>query len=264
MNIVRKESLEVMSAGLNQYKLGQPFPHIVIDNFLKEEIAYKLFDEFPSIDAENMKSYKNDIEIKKLSNSWDSFQETTYKVFQYLNSLDFIEYVESLMGVSHIKADYGLHGGGHHIHGKGGKLNAHLDYSVHPKLGLERRANLIIYLNPNWEAKWGGGLGFWTHNHEQNQPDRLIKTVLPMFNRAVIFDTTQNSWHGLPDPIICPEDQYRKSLAVYYLSEPSSTATDRKKALFAPSASQKGDLKVLELIKKRSQLDTAKEVFGDK
>ena len=111
-------------------------------------------------------------------------------------------------------ADSGLNGGGWHIHKQGGKLNTHLDYSLHPKLKLERKLNLIVYLNPDWNAEWGGALGFWG-NESSSKPGELVKEIPPKFNRAVIFDTTVNSWHGLPDPLRCPEGQSRKSLAVY-------------------------------------------------
>ena len=117
-------------------------------------------------------------------------------------------------------SDIGLNGGGWHIHKKGGKLNQHLDYSLHPKLGLERKLNIIIYLNSNWKKEWKGNLGFWS-NESNKEPGNLVREIEPKFNRAILFDTTQNSWHGLPEPVNCPKGEYRKSLAIYYLCKPS-------------------------------------------
>jgi Rps23 Pro-64 3,4-dihydroxylase Tpa1-like proline 4-hydroxylase len=80
-----------------------------------------------------------------------------------------------------------------HAHKAGGKLNTHLDYSVHPKLGLERRLNLLIYITQNWSHSWGGELGLWAVSKDGKGPGDLISTISPNFNKAVLFDTTQNS-----------------------------------------------------------------------
>ena len=107
-----------------------------------------------------------------------------------------------------------------------------------------------MYLNPDWKESWGGALGLW--RDDNGRPGELVKSIAPLFNRAVIFDTT-NAWHGLPEPITCPPGQYRKSLAVYYLCQPREGAVARNRALFAPTAAQAGDRDVLELIKRRSK-----------
>ena len=156
--------------------------------------------------------------------------------------------------------DIGLNGGGWHIHKTGGKLNMHLDYSIHPKLNLQRKLNLIIYLNSKWKEKWGGSLGFWENKSSKN-PGKLIKSIVPKFNRAVIFDTTQNSWHGLAEPVRCPKKQFRKSLAIYYLCKKQKNAQKRGKALFSPLETQKKDKKIIKLIKLRSSSKTAQKVY---
>lgn len=245
------------------FKLSQPFNHLVIDNFLNESIANKLVDEFPSLDSPLWYRYENAIEKKRAMNSWDRFPPATYQVFTFLNSPYFLRYLEDCTGISKLYPDVGLHGGGWHAHGPGGKLNVHLDYSIHPKLGLERKLNLILYLTPDWKSEWGGGLEFWAHDHENNGPKNRAKTIENVFNRAVLFDTTQNSWHGLPDPISCPQGQMRRSLAVYYLIEPEKDVSKRPKALFAPHKEQKNDQSVLDLIKLRASLNSAGHVYRD-
>jgi Rps23 Pro-64 3,4-dihydroxylase Tpa1-like proline 4-hydroxylase len=227
-----------------------PYPHYVIDNFVDDEIAHKLSNEFMHFDSEHWFSYNNKIEIKKTTNNWYNFPEETYKFFQYLNSPAFVQSLSDMTGV-YLIPDHGLHGAGWHIQPTGGKLNVHLDYSIHPKLGLERRFNFIFYLTPNWDTAWGGNLEMWSHDEETNQPKDLIKTVDNKFNRAVIFDTSYNSWHGFSQPINCPKDVYRKSIAMYYLCEPSENATKRGRALFAPTEDQKNDPEIMKLIEQR-------------
>jgi hypothetical protein len=239
----------------------KPFPHIVIDNFFKSDIADELEKEFPNFDDDIWHIYQNKIEVKKTCNNWNVFPNITYNVFNFLNSSEFTTELSRMFHKGKpLFSDNGLNGGGWHIHSKGGKLNTHLDYSLHPKLKLQRKLNIIIYLNSNWEESWGGSLGFWD-NKSSEEPGELIKEVVPKFNRAVIFDTTFNSWHGLPQEINCPSNEYRKSLAAYYLCNPPKEVNERGKALFAASKDQKNDPEVKELIKKRSDINSAHKVY---
>ena len=238
-----------------------PFDHCVIDNFFNKKIAFELEKEFPNYDSEKWHNYNNAIEVKKLCNNWNVFPPTTYKVFNYLNSDAFLKTLRSVIFKNKkLYSDIGLNGGGWHIHKQGGKLNTHLDYSLHPKLGLQRKLNLIIYLNSNWKKEWGGNLGLWS-NESDKRPGSLVKQIEPKFNRAILFDTTQNSWHGLPNPLKCPKNEFRKSIAVYYLCEPPKKVSKRGKALFAPTDDQINDKAVIELIKRRSNIKTASSTY---
>jgi hypothetical protein len=245
---------------LPEFQGADPFNHVVIDNFLADGVAEAVVKEFPAFDGPIWNEYNNAIEVKKACNHWDRFPRATYQLFSYLNSKAFVDEMSKLAG-EQLYADPGLHGGGWHSHATGGKLNMHLDYSIHPKTGLERRLNLIVYLQPDWQAQWGGALGLWRHDEAKNAPGELVKQIPCLFNRAVIFDTSQNSWHGLPDPVLCPPGKPRNSLAVYYLCEPRRTAADRGRALFAPHGGQANDPKVLELIKLRSQVQSSGTVY---
>lgn len=245
------------------WKSAQPFNHLVIDNFLTEEILDLVVSEFPSFNDSAWYVYDNAIEIKKALNSWDKFGPTTYRLFWHLNSPGFISQLEKLTGCK-LYPDFGLNGGGLHTHRSGGKLNTHLDYSIHPKLKLERRVNLLIYVTPDWTENWGGNLGLWDHDEVGNGPNSLVKSITPLFNRAVLFDTTQNSWHGLPEPITCPADITRNSLAVYYLCEPRDNADQRGRALFAPHKEQANDPEIINLIKMRSGVGSSASVYRAK
>lgn len=248
MNIVNLENIH-----FNNFWNEKPFPHVVIDNFFTEEVAQEIAKEFPSSNSETFNVvYNNSIEVKLTGNHWDKFPKTTYKAFFYLSSHKFASFLrEGLQSEKELFADYGLHGGGYHTHPTGGKLNVHLDYSIHPKLGLQRKYNIIVYINPNYQTGWGGELGLW--NSENGQPTTLEKVVEPLFNRAVLFETT-HGWHGLEIPNKFPEGQSRNSLAIYYVIEPEVDADPRPRALFAPSEEQKGDESVLDFIKERVKL----------
>lgn len=238
-----------------------PFDHLVIDNFFDEKFARVLANDFPDINSSIWHGYDNPLEVKFTNNIWNHFPESTYQLFSFFNSDEFLSYLsENLLDCTQLYADHGLNGGGWHVHKSGGKLNTHLDYSLHPKLQLQRKLNIIIYMNPDWREEWGGALGFWD-NKSSESPGELVKSVWSKFNRAVIFDTTQNSWHGLPDALRCPAEQTRKSLAAYFLCDPPADIDDRGKALFVPTKEQSNDPEILDLIKQRASIDGASSAY---
>jgi len=229
-------------------KEKNPTKYVVVDNFFEDEIAKAIAADFPAEKHWSWTRYNNALEVKLACNRYDIFGAVTYKAIQYLHSEEWLG-ILSAFDNQWLELDPGLHGGGLHMHGRGGKLNPHLDYELHPKLGLARYMNLIVYLS-DWRPEWGGHLGFWGG---KNTPEKLVTEIEPKFNRAVVFKT-QNAWHGLSRMVNCPEGKYRKSLAVYYLTNPEELehVGTRERALFAPTEDQKNDPDVLGLIKKRA------------
>ena len=231
-----------------------PFNHIVIDDFFDSEHALQLSKNFPEYESNFWKGiYNDDLVTKKTCQDWSSFSAIFYETFHSLMSPNFTDSLENLFQIEKLVPDFGLHGGGLHSHRNGGKLNIHLDYYTHYKIpDFKRQLNLIVYLNEKWEKSYGGHLELWTHDEINDQPEFCIKKIEPIFNRAVIFDTTQNSWHGFPEPYNGPEGNSRNSIATYYLT-PNDNLSDRNRALFAPYGDQKNDEKILAQIKQRAK-----------
>lgn len=247
-------------SSLIYFKNAKPFDHCVIDNFFMPNVAEDLEKDFPDFESIEWYSYKNKIEDKKTLNDWNKFPSLTTKVFNELMSPTFLKILEKTV-CSHLYIDPSLHGGGWHIHGPGGNLNPHLDYIVHPKLKLLRKLNIIIYLSSTLNENDGGHLGFWNTNANNFGPGNLQSEVFPKFNRAVLFDTTQNSWHGMSKPLANYHGVLRKSLAIYYLTDPSKDVDKRERALFAPRENQKGDKEIQELIETRSDSNRFHTVY---
>jgi len=231
---------------------AKPFNHIIIDNFFVDSFARNIFADMPEYESDTDMRYDNAIEKKRATQNWAKFPKNIYKAASYLVGNEFTLNLKQLTWQNELVADFGLHGGGIHMHQTGDYLNTHLDYDIHPKMDMKRKLNLIIYLNPNWQESWGGNLSFWSHDEEKNRAKDLIKSIPPLFNRAVLFDTTQNSWHGVTEGIFAPEGQYRKSLAFYYLIPTEDISNKRQKALFVPRKEQESDEDVMKLIKVRS------------
>jgi Rps23 Pro-64 3,4-dihydroxylase Tpa1-like proline 4-hydroxylase len=256
MKILNDLALKIDS---DLYSNAIPIPHIVIDDFFKLEIASEISKSFPDYESDQWHVYANSIENKKTINNWNHFDSLQYQVFTELNSPLFVDLLAKLTG-STLYSDSGLHGGGLHIHAGNGNLNPHLDYSLHPKTGLQRKLNVIVYLEEGFKAEYGGHLGLWKDGGN-GQPGKLVTEVFPKFNRAVIFDTTKMSWHGLSRSLNLEEGKYRKSFAVYYLQQPEENVDPRTRALFAPREDQKDDTGVLDLIKVRSDEKSHAEAY---
>jgi Rps23 Pro-64 3,4-dihydroxylase Tpa1-like proline 4-hydroxylase len=256
-----------MIRDIDWYKLGntfltaEPFNHVVIDNFFMPEVAEKLVDEFIDFNAPHINEYNSGLEIKKSLNHWDKFPPTTYRAFSLFGRSEFIDKMRIMSGIEDLWFDFGLNGGGWHMHSRGGNNNVHLDYNLHPKLGLQRKLNIIIYMTPGWQSEWGGGLELWSHDEETNNPKEKVKTVDNLFNRAIIFDTTQNSWHGLPNAIECPEDVIRRSLAAYFVQPAPAITEQRGRALFAARDDQKDNKEIENLIKLRASVEQSADAY---
>ena len=139
--------------------------------------------------------------------------DNTRALLYYLNSSTFITFVEKLTSIEGLIPDPHFAGGGLHRIQKGGLLKLHVDFNKHSRLNLDRRLNILIYLNKDWKEEYGGYLELW-----DKDMTRCEKKILPIFNRCVIFSTNDFSYHGHPDPLNCPEDRSRQSLALYYYS----------------------------------------------
>ena len=233
------------------YLTALPFPHIVVDNFLNTDLCENLLSDFPNHNEDFWLKYNNPLEKKLLYNHIDkNIPKSIGDVLHYLNSDNAINFLEKLTGLSDLHSDPFLHGGGMHCTKNGGKLDIHIDYCLHPTLKMERRLNLIIYLNKNWEPSYGGNLELWNKS-----VDCCVKSIEPIFNRAVIFDTGDNSFHGHPEPLNCPEEISRKSLALYYLTKPREGATERFKAKFVARPQDSSDENIESFRQRRSGID---------
>lgn len=217
--IIRKKFSNLTLLGnknKNKYSRAKPFPHIVLDNFFNTQYLNSVHSEFPDLSkSKKTKNYININEIKLANNDFKKFPKKIKNIINFLNSKKFIKFLQNITSINeNLIADTSLSGGGLHEIKKSGVLKIHTDFNRHPVLKLDRRINLLLYLNKQWKKKYGGNLEFW--NQEMKQ---CKKRVLPIFNRMVIFSTTDFSNHGHPQPLNCPKDKSRKSIAIYYFSK---------------------------------------------
>jgi Rps23 Pro-64 3,4-dihydroxylase Tpa1-like proline 4-hydroxylase len=145
---------------------------------------------------------------------WDRMPEHVTNLLNFLNSREVLMFLEELTGIPDLLPDPQFYGGGVHRILTGGKLSVHADYNFHPITKLHRRVNLLLYLNKDWKEEWGGDLQLWNKDMSM-----CVKKILPIFNRAVIFNITSDAYHGHPGPLKSPEGVDRLSFALYYFTE---------------------------------------------
>ena len=206
-----KVSLREQSNYLN----ANPYPHIVLENFFNDDFLNQILDEFPDLKTIiNSEEYSNKNEVKFSNNKYENFPKNIKYFFDFLNSKTFLLFLQRITSIKEsLVSDPYLMGGGLHEIKKGGVLKVHTDFNRHPIFNLDRRINVLIYLNKNWKKEYGGNLELWDKNM-----NKCIKKIQPLFNSMVVFSTTDFSNHGHPDPLSCPDNISRKSLALYYFS----------------------------------------------
>jgi Rps23 Pro-64 3,4-dihydroxylase Tpa1-like proline 4-hydroxylase len=185
--------------------------------------------EFPEPKQAEWQTFDSANERKLASKDDSTMGEATRQLLAELNSATFIDFLERLTGIPGLVPDPHFVGGGLHQIERGGHLKIHADFNRHPGTGLERRLNVLLYLNRDWKPEFGGAFELW--NRDMTASDAQI---MPFFNRCVIFTTTDTSFHGHPEPLACPEGRTRKSIALYYYSRdaPAGQSGDEHNTLF--------------------------------
>lgn len=209
-----------------KYQNSQPANHIYFDNFFPENVALQMLEEFPKTENESVWGQYNDPRQNKFAcEDTTKFPPTIKHILEQCNSSAFINFLEELTGIEGLIPDPHYRGGGMHQIKKGGFLKVHVDFNWYPRLKLERRLNVLIYLNKDWKEEYGGHFELW----DKDMKEAKVK-ILPVFNRLAMFSTSEESFHGHPDPLNCPEDMSRKSLALYYYTSPATDKQARAEA----------------------------------
>lgn len=233
-----------LEANLDRYRVAfdtaQPFRHVVINDILDEDVAGAVeagFDVALAHKSHEAPKAHKDVFHKTGTPKWDLMTPAQVGALETINSNRFTSYLEKLTGIASVHADTDLTGGGLHSSKRGGYLNVHTDFNFHPKTGLHRRLNLIVYLNREWREEWGGALELWN-----DTVTKCEAKYYPQFNRAILFETSEISFHGHPTPMTCPEEVTRKSIALYYYSEWPADLQQRSKTNYVLTPHQKSRL----------------------
>jgi Rps23 Pro-64 3,4-dihydroxylase Tpa1-like proline 4-hydroxylase len=219
------EALDV-AALRESFHNAEPFPFMVIDNFLKEEFHRSILDAYPSaIEAEAIGETFTAVNESGKTQVTDSntFAEPVAKLNQVLSSPAWLDTLGKITGIDELAADEALDGGGMHIMRAGAHLDVHVDFNVSLETRLHRRLNILVFLNDRWDDDWGGRLELWDKNVQQRH-----HALLPISNRCAVFRTSELSFHGV-EKICCPEAFARRSFAAYYYTQKAAPGWNGKR-----------------------------------
>ena len=193
-----------------QYQSAEPYHHICVDDFLPLSVVEKVRQEALSVDEKAPENSSHQEHLKASYNP-DTLPLYTRAVFYALNSQAFLRFLQEMTGIPHLIPDPYFKGAGIHRTSNGGYLGIHADFNMHKQMYLERRLNVLIYLNPDWEAEFGGAFEIWTDDMKER-----VASYPPIMNRMCCFSTSSTSMHGNPEPVNHPDGKPRLSIALYY------------------------------------------------
>ena len=208
-----------------EFDAAKPFRHFVIEELLEPAFAAEVAAAYPRLeDARAIGHEFSALNERRKIQITDSakFPDPVARLHAAISSPEFLRDLEYITGIPALEADAQLAGGGMHITGPHGRLDVHVDFNFLRDRGLHRRLNILIYLNPQWDERWGGAVELWDadvrHCHRK---------VSPRLNRCVVFETSEISFHGV-EPLTCPPDRTRQSFAAYYYTKAAPAGWDGK------------------------------------
>ena len=216
-----------------EYQSGKPYHHICIDDFLPMEAIERVRADLDSLPEPELTLNVAQERFKSNYNP-DRLPEYTRSLFQALNSRPFILFLEEMTGIKGLIPDPYFIGGGIHKTLNGGHLDIHADFNVHKQMRVERRLNVLIYLNPPWQEEWGGSFEIW-----ENDMSKKVKSFTPTENRMVCFSTGSDTFHGNPEPVAHPDGLPRLSIALYYYTATWDGTRKEHATIFKPRPGSK-------------------------
>ena len=223
------ELKEIAEKNSESYKTAAPFPHMSIEDFVRPEILDGVLDEMETQEALNWEHMGDRYQQKSACSQTASMGPRTRALIHALNGQEILAFLEQLTGIEGLVPDPYLAGGGLHQLRDGGFLGVHADFNYQNHIRLDRRINLLVYLNRDWKESYGGALELW-----DKKMVACEKSYTPDFNRCIIFNTTDTSFHGNPVPVAAPDGRVRRSIAMYYYTNgrPENEVTDEHTTLF--------------------------------
>ena len=219
-NLVNSAVIDQSAELNNQFLSARPFRHIAVDNFLEDVFARSLLENFPAFHEKLAINEDGEVGGKAVQEKVSSLGPVWRQLDVLVAGSEFRQLISDITGIDDLKFDPAYFGGGTHENLHGQSLNPHVDFNYHPLTRQHRRLNLILYLSPEWDEKWGGSIQLHKDPYLPPADDEII-TITPAFNRCVIFETNEHSWHGFKR-IDLPEDKRdlsRKSFALYYYTD---------------------------------------------
>jgi len=245
MGFIDWDKLNSEKNEIHRFFNGQsPFRYVIIEDFFQKEKAEALLAQYPTIsdgkwDGTTYIDQKN--KFQKTIFEKDSLVQ---QCFDELNGTTFCQWLNDITEINDLEGDEELFGGGLHQSINGAFLNVHVDYNIHPKTKKHRRLNVLVYMNKDWKPEYEGDLELWDFTGKEQ---RMLNKIAPSFNRCVIFETNEISFHGHPKLLNTPEGVNRKSIATYYYTatRPENEIAPEHNTIYVNTEGMSGQVKRL-------------------
>lgn len=237
-----------------RYRASLPFPHFHLDDFLRPEFARRVSRAFPTYaeavaaGGKEFRALNENLKIQVTDK--ETFPESVQRLNEVLSSHEFREILARITGIDHLLADPLLQGGGMHLMGSGGRLDVHVDFNLLRPGNLHRRLNILVFFNEEWREEWGGQIDLWDEEVQER-----VAALAPVFNRCLIFNTTEKSWHGVT-PIRSPRTVTRNSFAAYYYTKEAPRSWDGAfhSTVFRPRPDERWRIRLLKPAERSAQI----------
>lgn len=227
-----------------EYQLSKPYHHVMIDNFLTEEVAKKLSQSFPADELFN--NPKHDLHENKLEGDrFDLYPEIFSDLKKEIAQPYFSKFIEDITGIKDTFITDDAYGVGIQKGKKGSFEDVHIDFNIHPVKDVQRRLNLQLFLTPTWKAEWNGALELWN-----DCVSKCKKAVSCRFNRALIFEVKDTSYYGYTKPLECPDSADRKVFSATFYTAKEQKDIAFHDTIFAETKEENNKLSFLATIKK--------------
>jgi hypothetical protein len=195
----------------SRYRSAKPFPHLILDSLFSEDLLNHVVSEMPPTGGAKWWHDDDDRITQSTMLSAVDLGQSASQLVAFLHSARFLYLLSEITGIWELLPDPYLQGAGYHMIPRGGKFNVHVDRNTAYSTGLVRRLSLLIYLNKDWNHEYGGQLELWSKGGTRSEV-----VVEPTFNRTVIFEITDENYHGVPAIVKCPEGRTRNCFVAYY------------------------------------------------
>lgn len=235
-----KKSLRALAlVHRDAYGRAKPFPHVVMDGFLGTPFATEFASVFPGPEHPHWKRRDHAEQAARLGQlqraGFDGVHGALRHLLAEFSGLAFLEFLETLTGIEGLIPDPHFRGAGFHLTLRGGHLSLHADFNRDRFRALNRRLTVLYYLNPDWREEWGGALELWNPELTRREVE-----IAPALDRLVVMTNADDSWHGHPQPLACPENRGRAAVVAYFYT--ADVSPDAAAARSATWVTPEGDV----------------------
>lgn len=198
----------------------------IVDNFLPQNIYEAIVKQITDIPDAQWSTFANDSSSRsECRNPVNApLLETLQNTF---NSSKTINWLQEQIGITGLVADPHLRGGGLCKVHNGYKLDLHTDFNWNDQIKLNRKVNLILYLNECWDESWGGDLEFW-----DNEKTKCMHRLTPKPNRLAFWIYDTDLVHGFPNQLQTPDDTSRDNLILFYYTSNGTWEKEPRRSQF--------------------------------